>query len=519
MADVIGGIVAELSATDNLSEPFERARQAVAAIEAELRRLEVEEQKGIRSTADYTAKVAQLTAEQQRLTTAMTAAAPRVNALDSAFGSAATKSGAFARGLLDLSRGIEDVATGGPIGGLNNIPGIFTNMASAAGVSATSVAGWTTGISLAATGAYLLYRNWDSVEQLWGGGGTLTEAERMDKLAKATSRTAEETEKLNKYKREQQQDEQQRARRPGAERETAGAVGSTLAEGPIERIEGVLARQLRANPRPVSDQDVEAELQRQLRAAPGGGRGGLAPGSADAARERLRAEREAEATDTAKAEARQMLREAEFGVGQVGEAARRRLGQVVTGAGDRLPQEFAANVGRVIAGETPLTAADRRRRDEEMAEQHREMHPEERLESDFDQNARFLGYDAAAGQAQKAGEDALRAKPLISPETQFRLDQAGEREAERLRGNQEAGKALDAAAPLQKRADDLQERLRHLLNPEKQGQSMAGEAYFGSFHSTTAESPEVKQQRETNKLLVEIKENTSKLQKAQRIAR
>jgi hypothetical protein len=50
--------------------------------------------------------------------------------------------------------------------------------------------------------------HWGELENWWSGGGTANEAERMDKLAKATERTADQTDRLNKFKREQSTKEQ-----------------------------------------------------------------------------------------------------------------------------------------------------------------------------------------------------------------------------------------------------------------------------------------------------------------------
>jgi hypothetical protein len=74
---------------------------------------------------------------------------------------------AFSRSLVEISRGIEDFTVAGPLGVLNNIPGIFTNMAAAAGVTGAALGVATAGVSLLATGAYILYRNWDSLTGLW----------------------------------------------------------------------------------------------------------------------------------------------------------------------------------------------------------------------------------------------------------------------------------------------------------------------------------------------------------------
>jgi hypothetical protein len=80
---------------------------------------------------------------------------------------AKTSTGGAAQAAIEFSRGVEDFATGGFLGVLNNIPRFFEGAGKAIGLSAGALAGWTTGISLAATAAYVLYRNWDSIAGLF----------------------------------------------------------------------------------------------------------------------------------------------------------------------------------------------------------------------------------------------------------------------------------------------------------------------------------------------------------------
>ncbi len=103
---------------------------------------------------------------------------------------------ALGRAFLEFSRGVEDFTTGGPLGVLNNLPGIFSAGGQAAGLSAAQIAGLTSGVSLLATGAYILYQNWDRIAKLWGEHKTETEAEEMERLEKATSKTADQTKRL-----------------------------------------------------------------------------------------------------------------------------------------------------------------------------------------------------------------------------------------------------------------------------------------------------------------------------------
>lgn len=77
---------------------------------------------------------------------------------------------AAARGVLELSRGLEDLATGGWLGILNNIPGIISSIGQAAGLSAGAVNSLTAAASLAGTAAFVLYTHWSKLEELFGLG-------------------------------------------------------------------------------------------------------------------------------------------------------------------------------------------------------------------------------------------------------------------------------------------------------------------------------------------------------------
>jgi hypothetical protein len=81
----------------------------------------------------------------------------------SASASTGNRSQAAARGIVDLSRGLEDFSTGGFLGILNNIPGMFTNLGAALGIARTALLAWTGIVSLAATGLYVLYKNWGNI--------------------------------------------------------------------------------------------------------------------------------------------------------------------------------------------------------------------------------------------------------------------------------------------------------------------------------------------------------------------
>jgi hypothetical protein len=112
--------------------------------------------------------------------------------------------------------------------------------ATSAGSLREAFASLTTRIALAATGiqvvtvvGYQLYAHWDKLMDLFGRGATLTEAESMDKLEKATHRTAEETKLLNKYKKEQQEIESLLGKGTKTEEHQGKQVEKTITEAGV----------------------------------------------------------------------------------------------------------------------------------------------------------------------------------------------------------------------------------------------------------------------------------------------
>lgn len=96
----------------------------------------------------------------------------------------------FGRSLLEGSRALEDLQYG--IGGvLNNLPGLVSAMGGSAGLAGA--------ISVAAVAGVQLYKHWDDLMGLFGGGKTKTQADEMKELGDQTSRTADEAERLSEY--------------------------------------------------------------------------------------------------------------------------------------------------------------------------------------------------------------------------------------------------------------------------------------------------------------------------------
>jgi hypothetical protein len=91
-------------------------------------------------------------------------------------------------------------------------------------------------IGMAMIAVQLLITNWDSFSKLIGMGATKTEAERMDELAKSTSRTADETARLVKYKEQQATIESQRTSKTSTQKNQAKGVNEAVAETGVDSI-------------------------------------------------------------------------------------------------------------------------------------------------------------------------------------------------------------------------------------------------------------------------------------------
>jgi hypothetical protein len=113
------------------------------------------------------------------------------------------KQGGFGRSILATSYAFQDFTSqlgdrglAGAIGAVqNNIPSVLAGLGVGAGVAGA--------VSAISVGLGLLLPQMGKLADAFSTGATKTEADRMKELADNTHRTAEETDKLNKYKREQ----------------------------------------------------------------------------------------------------------------------------------------------------------------------------------------------------------------------------------------------------------------------------------------------------------------------------
>ena len=144
--------------------------QAVQDARAELAKFQAQVQAGGPITAKQVAEAAQLTAAVDKATEAFAAAQRVIAGLPAKLQASGNAMRGATDAALQLSRGIEDLATGGPIGILNNLPGIARGIGTAFGAAAPQIAIAEAAVGAAGTAAYLLYQNFDKIRSVFGSG-------------------------------------------------------------------------------------------------------------------------------------------------------------------------------------------------------------------------------------------------------------------------------------------------------------------------------------------------------------
>lgn len=119
---------------------------------------------------------------------------------------------------------------------VNNVAPLTQSLALGMGQSAAAANAWGAGVQIAAVGAYQLYRHWDDFLALLEIPTVRTEAEEMEALGDKTRKTADETDRLNKYKREQARIQAILDRRPEGEEKSNKATLDAIVEADSERV-------------------------------------------------------------------------------------------------------------------------------------------------------------------------------------------------------------------------------------------------------------------------------------------
>jgi plasmid stability protein len=106
----------------------------------------------------------------------------------------------------------------------NNLPALIALLGGPAGLAL--------GVTAAGIAVSQLAQHWDQLKAAFIGGETRSQAQQMDELAKATSRTADEEERLLKFRKQRAAIEEQRSARSEEEQAAGKAVGQAVAEAP-----------------------------------------------------------------------------------------------------------------------------------------------------------------------------------------------------------------------------------------------------------------------------------------------
>lgn len=150
-----------------------------------------------RQMAENRANLEALEAAQQGVTASTNQAVEATQRLDTSMikaSGAVGRRGGFGMAVLEGSRALEDLQYG--IGGVvNNIPGLVLAMGGTMGIAGV--------VSVVSVGVNQLVKHWDDLRKMFVGPEVETAAEHLERLEKATKRTAEETAELNRLKKEQ----------------------------------------------------------------------------------------------------------------------------------------------------------------------------------------------------------------------------------------------------------------------------------------------------------------------------
>jgi hypothetical protein len=153
-----------------------------------------------------------------------------------------------AQGVLALANSVQDFAAAGVRGISNNIPQIIAGLGGGAGLAGAAM--------LAAVAVDQLGANWDKLSGFFGQSKVETEAERMERLAKATKLTADEARELAAGQ-ERQAAKKAAAAAPDAEQ----AGGAATVQAMVRRVGGPEAQRMvaaalnRANALPDDEAD------------------------------------------------------------------------------------------------------------------------------------------------------------------------------------------------------------------------------------------------------------------------
>lgn len=252
----IGSIYADLDVNSGKMERgLAKGEHALKLIEAELRNLEKQLQSGAIDMGTYLARVTQLDSAAGSLALKMRQAngalGTQADALDilnkklkessGGMGGVGASASNLSMGMMQLGYVVDDLQYGFSAV-VNNVAPMAFSFARAAGMATTSAAGLSAGLQLAAVAAIQFYNHWDQLLEVFGSGKVETEAEAMERLGKATRLTADEAERLARFKAMENKGKELRDAPTESEKKAEDVATKAMTEADIKHVrQGVIA--------------------------------------------------------------------------------------------------------------------------------------------------------------------------------------------------------------------------------------------------------------------------------------
>lgn len=397
----------------------------------------------------------------------------------------------FAAGIRSLSNNIPALVSAGQNLAQVGFKGVITALSGPAGLIF--------GVTALASLVPLIINHWSDLEDAFGLGGTRTEAEEMERLGKATEKTAEETAKLAKYKREQAEAEKLGKAEAKSVTEARSAATEALAEFPggFEGAAQALQREReKRNPRGLLGRLSDEEIREAYSAIPAGQ---YAPGAFEAKREEVRQELVKKARE----------REVEAARGDLAEAnldptARARLL-------DELRRTPAlGGLTEKLEAATPEARAKKKAADEEAKQAERDQ--EDAIAEDEAESKRRLAARKRA-QEQRTAELAKNLGPTLDREALEggRIDKARVTRALIESQGLSAADAGRLADPVGKAlGDNFRERLRTFAGDKGIPLAQAGPALLAEQKAKEAEEEKRRADKARREIEAEFKERVAK---------
>lgn len=365
-------------------------------------------------------------------------------------------------------------------------------------------AGLAGGVALAGVAVNQLINRWDTLKDALGTTVIKNAADEIAQLERATSRTADQAERLERLKNTQATAEAQRTAKTPEEERVAQEIGEGMKEIKYEDLinatKKALVRSGKFTDQGVTDREVEEVAAPEREAALRASRGahGLDAGRKAEIRKKLEKDREARLTEAATS----AVAEAQTGKGEVGVNARKNLASILAGTTE----------GQMYEAQTPEGRARRLQAQMDIESlQGQEAYRQELLEKDYNKSAR----DAEDQSKIAAGGDQTHKEATGMVKDMQAANQA------RMDRNDEANDAFFKDRTLEEKDNDLRWRLRGIVMRGATESKSYGDldSYENSIKATSAEA-QLRKMHDIHEVLKEIKKNTGERKTlAQRIVR